>query len=111
MLSRARFEFRWEDQFELGLDPETARAYHDATLPQAGAKVAHFCSMCGPAFCAYKLSQDVNEMASKEKVIGLGSPTGTLSSDEVSQGMSDMARRFREAGGEIYVPTAEDGAS
>jgi phosphomethylpyrimidine synthase len=64
-LSRARFEFRWEDQFNLALDPETARSYHDATLPQDGAKVAHFCSMCGPRFCSMKITEEVREYAKK----------------------------------------------
>jgi phosphomethylpyrimidine synthase len=85
-LSRARFEFRWEDQFELSLDPELARSFHDETLPQEGAKTAHFCSMCGPAFCAYKLSQDVNEMALAEA------------------GMQQKAEEFRQGGGQLYVP-------
>ena len=100
MLSKARFEFRWEDQFELGLDPETARAYHDATLPQDGAKVAHFCSMCGPAFCAYRLSQDVHKMAADEPV-AIG---GGMSSAEVRDGLAQMAEKFRQGGGELYVP-------
>ena len=66
MLSKARFEFRWEDQFNLSLDPVTARKYHDETLPQEGAKVAHFCSMCGPNFCSMKITQDVREYAAKQ---------------------------------------------
>ena len=82
-LSRARFEFRWHDQFNLGLDPDTARLYHDETLPAEGAKVAHFCSMCGPKFCSMKISQDVREAAA---------------------GMEAMAKTFRETGGEIYRP-------
>ena len=82
-LSRARFEFRWVDQFNLGLDPETARLYHDETLPAEGAKVAHFCSMCGPKFCSMKISQDVREAA---------------------LGMEEMAKTFREKGSEIYQP-------
>ncbi len=104
MLSKARFDFRWEDQFELGLDPETAREYHDATLPQAGAKVAHFCSMCGPAFCAYKLSQDVNSMADAlPDVVQLGAKEG-MSTDEIREGLDAMAARFKEQGSAIYVP-------
>jgi phosphomethylpyrimidine synthase len=82
-LSRARFEFRWIDQFNLGLDPDTARLYHDETLPAEGAKLAHFCSMCGPKFCSMKISQDVREAA---------------------QGMEQMAKTFRESGSEIYQP-------
>ncbi|HVZ33486.1 MAG TPA: phosphomethylpyrimidine synthase ThiC [Polyangiaceae bacterium] len=81
-LSRARFEFRWEDQFNLSLDPETARAFHDQTLPNQAAKSAHFCSMCGPHFCSMKLTQDVREYA---------------------DGMEAKAREFRERGGELYV--------
>ncbi len=107
MLSRARFDFRWEDQFELGLDPETAREYHDATLPQAGAKVAHFCSMCGPAFCAYKLSQDVNTMADAlPDVVQLGNKDG-MSTDEIRAGLDQMARKFKERGSAIYVPVSD----
>jgi len=101
-LSRARFEFRWEDQFNLALDPETARAYHDETLPQEGAKVAHFCSMCGPAFCAYRISQEVNELAKEAGLVQLGR-TG-LDDSEVDEGMASKAREFRETGGQIYRP-------
>jgi phosphomethylpyrimidine synthase len=86
-LSKARFEFRWRDQFALSLDPETAHAFHDETLPAEGAKVAHFCSMCGPHFCSMKLTQDVRDMAAQERDAGL----------------SDKAREFRERGGDIYV--------
>ncbi len=67
-LSKARFEFRWEDQFNLSLDPETARAFHDETLPQEGAKVAHFCSMCGPHFCSMKITEEVREYAAKQEL-------------------------------------------
>ncbi|ACG79318.1 thiamine biosynthesis protein ThiC [Phenylobacterium zucineum HLK1] len=91
-LSRARFEFRWEDQFNLGLDPETARAYHDETLPKEAFKTAHFCSMCGPKFCSMKISQDIREAARAQN---------DLTND---QGMEEMAKKFREAGGEIQVP-------
>ena len=106
MLRRARFDFRWEDQFELGLDPETAREYHDATLPQAGAKVAHFCFMCGPAFCAYKLSQDVNTMADAlPDVVQLGNKDG-MSTDESRAGLDEMAKKFKEQGSAIYVPVS-----
>ncbi len=83
-LSKARFEFRWEDQFNLALDPVTARAFHDETLPAEGAKVAHFCSMCGPKFCSMKISQDLRE--------------------EARAGLDAKAREFREAGSEIYLP-------
>jgi phosphomethylpyrimidine synthase len=94
-LSRARFEFRWEDQFNLALDPVTARAYHDATLPAEPAKKAHFCSMCGPKFCSMKLSQDLRDMTDDE-------------AEALREaGMSSMAERFREGGGELYVDASE----
>jgi phosphomethylpyrimidine synthase len=83
-LSQARFEFRWEDQFNLGLDPERARAFHDATLPQDSAKVSHFCSMCGPQFCSMRISQDVRDFAEREA------------------GMQAKSKEFMEAGAEIY---------
>ena len=89
-LSRARFEFRWEDQFNLGMDPETARAYHDETLPKEAFKTAHFCSMCGPKFCSMKISQEIRDAAAAQ--------------NDVAEGMADMARRFRDSGGEVYVP-------
>jgi phosphomethylpyrimidine synthase len=93
-LSKARFEFRWRDQFNLALDPVTALAYHDETLPAEGAKVAHFCSMCGPRFCSMKITQDVREYAAKQA--------------EAEAGMLDKAREFKDRGGEIYLPeTAE----
>jgi len=88
-LSKARFEFRWEDQFNLSLDPETAKSYHDETLPADGAKVAHFCSMCGPKFCSMKITQDVRDYAAKQK--------------EAEVGMEKMSEKFRELGGEVYV--------
>jgi len=87
-LSRARFEFRWEDQFNLSLDPETAREFHDETLPAEGAKLAHFCSMCGPKFCSMKITQEVREYAEREA------------------GLRQKAEEFKEAGGEIYVKGA-----
>jgi phosphomethylpyrimidine synthase len=86
VLSKARFEFRWQDQFDLSLDPETAREFHDETLPAAGAKIAHFCSMCGPHFCSMKITQEVREYA--------------------QQGMAEKSREFIEAGAEVYVPVA-----
>ncbi|MBL8772354.1 MAG: phosphomethylpyrimidine synthase ThiC [Phenylobacterium sp.] len=91
-LSRARFEFRWEDQFNLGLDPETAREYHDESLPKEAFKTAHFCSMCGPKFCSMKISQDIRDAARAQ--------------NEVDSGMAEMAQKFREGGGEILVPVA-----
>ncbi len=92
-LSKARFEFRWEDQFNLSLDPETARAYHDETLPQEGAKVAHFCSMCGPHFCSMKITEEVREYAAKQ---------GMEEAKALEEGMKEKAAEFRQGGGEIY---------
>jgi len=92
-LSKARFEFRWEDQFSLSLDPETARAFHDETLPAQGAKLAHFCSMCGPKFCSMRITQDVREYA-REK--------GLDEQRALQTGMAEKATEFREAGGRIY---------
>ena len=89
-LSRARFEFRWEDQFNLALDPETARAYHDETLPKEAHKTAHFCSMCGPKFCSMKITQDVRDHAAK------------LAQRE--KGLADMREKFVQSGGELYLP-------
>jgi phosphomethylpyrimidine synthase len=91
-LSKARFEFRWEDQFNLSLDPVTARAYHDATLPADGAKVAHFCSMCGPKFCSMELTQQVRNMAA-----------GEAAATDAEKGMAEKSREFREKGGAIYL--------
>ena len=92
-LSKARFEFRWEDQFNLSLDPETARSYHDATLPAQGAKVAHFCSMCGPHFCSMKITQDVRDYAAQKQ----------LSEDQVLEaGLKEKSEEFKKAGSEIY---------
>ncbi|CAO1661344.1 phosphomethylpyrimidine synthase ThiC [Salinicola sp. NYA28a] len=91
-LSKARFEFRWEDQFNLGLDPDTARAFHDETLPKDSAKVAHFCSMCGPKFCSMKITQEVRER--------FGDDTGIAA--EKAAGMEEQAERFRREGGELY---------
>ena len=88
-LSKARFEFRWEDQFNLSLDPDTARSYHDETLPKDAHKTAHFCSMCGPKFCSMKISQDIRDMATKE------------------QGMKQKSEEFMDKGGKVYVSAAE----
>jgi phosphomethylpyrimidine synthase len=87
VLSKARFEFRWEDQFDLSLDPDTAREFHDETLPAPGAKVAHFCSMCGPHFCSMKITQEVRDFAER--------------------GMAEKSREFLEQGAEVYVPVPE----
>ncbi len=92
-LSKARFEFRWEDQFNLSLDPETARSYHDETLPAQGAKIAHFCSMCGPNFCSMKITQDVRAYAEEK---------GIESAEALEIGMAEKAREFKEKGSEIY---------
>ena len=92
-LSKARFEFRWEDQFNLALDPDTARDYHDETLPAQGAKVAHFCSMCGPKFCAMKITQDVREFA-KDR--------GVSVETAFDKGMEEKSKEFRQSGGRIY---------
>ncbi|HKD25107.1 MAG TPA: phosphomethylpyrimidine synthase ThiC [Xanthobacteraceae bacterium] len=98
-LSRARFEFRWVDQFNLSLDPDTAREYHDETLPKEAHKVAHFCSMCGPKFCSMKITQDVRDYAAT-----LNEPAGGEASADVAQaGMAEMSRKFRDMGSEVYV--------
>jgi phosphomethylpyrimidine synthase len=92
-LSKARFEFRWEDQFNLSLDPDTARSYHDETLPQEGAKVAHFCSMCGPHFCSMKITEEVREYAAAKEV---------EEAEALEAGMREKAEEFRKAGAQIY---------
>ncbi|WP_168409894.1 phosphomethylpyrimidine synthase ThiC [Erwinia amylovora] len=101
-MSKARFEFRWEDQFNLALDPHTARAYHDETLPQESGKVAHFCSMCGPKFCSMKITQEVREYAARQEA----------EAKPVEMGMAQMSREFRSRGGELYhradSPTPEE---
>ena len=96
-LSQARFEFRWDDQFNLSLDPETARSFHDQTLPASGAKVAHFCSMCGPKFCSMKITQDIRDFAAEH---------GISESEALVQGLEEKADEFREAGSELYVGEA-----
>jgi phosphomethylpyrimidine synthase len=92
-LSKARFEFRWEDQFNLSLDPERARAFHDETLPAEGAKVAHFCSMCGPQFCSMKITQEVRDYAQQ---------TGTDARQALETGLADKSEEFKKGGGELY---------
>jgi len=92
-LSRARFEFRWEDQFNLSLDPDTARVFHDETLPAEGAKVAHFCSMCGPHFCSMKITQDVRDYAAQK---------GLDEERAIATGMKEKAEEFKRSGGKIY---------
>ncbi|MBW6524309.1 phosphomethylpyrimidine synthase ThiC [Sphingomonas sp. RHCKR47] len=128
-LSRARFEFRWRDQFNLSLDPDTAESYHDQTLPAEGAKTAHFCSMCGPKFCSMKITQEVREFAAGRAANSLlpgteglaeprpavpggadfaakqNAPVETfVAADNAEAGMAEMSERFREKGGEVYLP-------
>jgi phosphomethylpyrimidine synthase len=94
-MSKARFEFRWRDQFALGLDPETAEAYHDETLPKDSSKEAHFCSMCGPKFCSMKITQDVRDYADK---------LGVDEADALAKGMAEKSAEFKAVGGEFYIP-------
>jgi len=93
-LSKARFEFRWDDQFNLSLDPDTAREYHDETLPQDGAKSAHFCSMCGPHFCSMQITQDVRDFAARQ---------GLDAESALEAGMKDKSEEFKQTGAEIYI--------
>ncbi|MDJ0835968.1 MAG: phosphomethylpyrimidine synthase ThiC, partial [Acidobacteriota bacterium] len=93
-LSKARFEFRWEDQFNLALDPETARAYHDETLPKDSAKVAHFCSMCGPKFCSMKITQDVRDFAAQKDLDV---------NQAIEKGMEEKSAEFKQKGSEVYI--------
>jgi phosphomethylpyrimidine synthase len=104
-LSRARFDFRWQDQFNLGLDPDTAREYHDETLPKEAHKVAHFCSMCGPKFCSMKITQDVRDYAATlNDQQGFGAEGDQNSSSLTrEQGMAQMSEKFRQMGNEVYV--------
>jgi len=90
-LRKARFEFRWEDQFNLSLDPERARAFHDATLPQEGAKSAHFCSMCGPQFCSMKITEEVRQYAAAH---------GLADGEAVQAGLEEKAAEYRAASGD-----------
>jgi len=92
-LSKARFEFRWQDQFNLGLDPEKAKEFHDETLPKEAHKLAHFCSMCGPHFCSMKITQDVRDYAKEH---------GVEETAALTEGMQEKAREFREQGGDLY---------
>ena len=92
-LSKARFEFRWEDQFNLGLDPDKAKEFHDETLPQEGAKQAHFCSMCGPHFCSMKITQDVRDYAATQ---------GISEQEALKKGMEEKAVEFVKKGAEVY---------
>ncbi|NDD15348.1 MAG: phosphomethylpyrimidine synthase ThiC, partial [Betaproteobacteria bacterium] len=92
-LSKARFEFRWADQFNLSLDPEKAQEFHDETLPQEGAKLAHFCSMCGPHFCSMKITQDVRDYAASQ---------GIAEEEALQKGMEVKAVEFVKGGAEVY---------
>ena len=109
-LSKARFEFRWRDQFNLSLDPDTAEQYHDQTLPAEGAKTAHFCSMCGPKFCSMKISQEVREFAARQNSDSylasenLRAETSAEEAEEARAGMEEMSERYRE-GGDLYMPS------
>ncbi len=125
-LSRARFDFRWEDQFNLALDPDTARSYHDETMPKDAHKVAHFCSMCGPKFCSMKITQDVRDYAAKQNArvgeaiaeiqeeVGAIDPQAGAASVlalERQTGMDEMSARFKELGGELYLDAGKVGAN
>jgi phosphomethylpyrimidine synthase len=99
-ISKARFDFRWEDQFNLALDPVTAREYHDETLPADGAKVAHFCSMCGPKFCSMKITQDIRDYAAEQGLDG--------TQDALETGLKEKAQEFNEKGGKIYLDVGAD---
>lgn len=106
-LSKARFEFRWEDQFNLGLDPDTAKSYHDETLPKDSAKVAHFCSMCGPKFCSMKITQEVRDFVRDQQAAGLDPMIEPMEEQvvkmiDVEAEMREKAREFREQGSELY---------
>ncbi|TVP09837.1 phosphomethylpyrimidine synthase ThiC [Shewanella sp. KCT] len=107
-LSKARFEFRWEDQYNLGLDPDTARAYHDESLPQESAKVAHFCSMCGPKFCSMKITQEVREYAAAQAIevreieVEQIDVTASAPKVDIQQGLAQMSAQFKQSGSELY---------
>ena len=92
-MSKARFEFRWEDQFNLSLDPDTAREFHDETLPQEGAKTANFCSMCGPHFCSMKITEDVRKYAAEK---------GLADQEAIAAGLAEKSREFVDEGAEVY---------
>ncbi|MBA4765748.1 MAG: phosphomethylpyrimidine synthase ThiC [Erythrobacter sp.] len=109
-LSKARFEFRWRDQFNLSLDPDTAEQYHDQTLPAEGAKTAHFCSMCGPKFCSMKITQEVRDFAAKQNSDSylasenLKRETSAEEAEEAREGMEEMSKVYREKGEKLYLP-------
>lgn len=106
-LSKARFEFRWEDQFNLSLDPITAREFHDETLPQESGKVAHFCSMCGPKFCSMKISQEVREYAKDTEQVALDQAINIKMLDDPLEGMRQKSAEFKASGSELYHPAVE----
>ncbi|MBX7459806.1 phosphomethylpyrimidine synthase ThiC [Qipengyuania huizhouensis] len=112
-LSKARFEFRWRDQFNLSLDPDTAEQYHDQTLPAEGAKTAHFCSMCGPKFCSMKITQEVREFAAKQNSESylasenIKRETSAEEAEEAEKGMAEMSEVYREKGDRLYLPDQE----
>ncbi|MGO4894649.1 phosphomethylpyrimidine synthase ThiC [Flavobacterium sp. W21_SRS_FM6] len=111
-LSKARFEFRWEDQYNLGLDPDTARAYHDESLPQESAKVAHFCSMCGPKFCSMKITQEVRDYSAKQAIevepdASRLVDSRMLNEQELEQYMQEKSAEFRAQGAQIYAPLSQ----
>jgi phosphomethylpyrimidine synthase len=97
-LSKARFEFRWTDQFNLALDPDTARSFHDETLPAEPAKTAHFCSMCGPKFCSMRITQDVRKYAEEHGLTDVAA---------IEEGMAEMSERFHEHGRQVYLPVVD----
>ena len=97
-MSKARFEFRWRDQFNLSLDPVTAESYHDETLPAEGAKVAHFCSMCGPKFCSMRITEDIRQFAAAH---------GLETAEALEEGLKEKAEEFREKGGKLYVEVGD----
>jgi hypothetical protein len=109
-LSKSRFEFRWEDQYNLGLDPETARAYHDESLPQESTKVAHFCSMCGPKFCSMNITHEMREYVAKRKIkveqdaSRLAASRTGISSAEIQSAMAEKSKEFKAQGTQIYAP-------
>lgn len=107
-LSKARFEFRWEDQFNLALDPVTARAFHDETLPQESGKVAHFCSMCGPKFCSMKISQEVRDYANNQQESDISVIEVTAPDQVVHKGMQEKSREFLASGAQLYHPLVKD---
>ncbi|MAS84625.1 MAG: phosphomethylpyrimidine synthase ThiC, partial [Erythrobacteraceae bacterium] len=108
-LSKARFEFRWRDQFNLSLDPDTAEQYHDQTLPAEGAKTAHFCSMCGPKFCSMKITQEVRDFAAKQNSDSylasenIKRETSAEEAEEAREGMEEMSRVYEQSGRELYI--------